>query len=96
MALMKVKAAPGIRVPKERSPREYITDDEAVGVNRSQYYLRRLADGDLLLVSPWQEESQQADNIAGQEDATAVAETGNDEAKSLQVKSRKTSQEKAS
>ncbi|WP_204305445.1 DUF2635 domain-containing protein [Enterobacter ludwigii] len=96
MALIKVKAAPGIRVPKERSPREYITDDEAVEVNRSQFYLRRLADGDLLLVSHGQEEGQQTGNSTVQNDTTAVADVDDGEAKTQQVKTRKTSQEKAS
>ncbi len=48
MAQLTVKAAPGIRVPMEGSPREYITDAAAVPVARSPYYLRRLAEGDLL------------------------------------------------
>lgn len=45
---MKVVAAPGLQVPKEDKPREYITQDEEVEVPGSAYYLRRLADGDLL------------------------------------------------
>lgn len=45
---MYVIAAPGIAVPKEDKPRDYITDAEAVDVPASAYYLRALADGDLL------------------------------------------------
>ena len=45
---MKVKAAPGIKVPKEDKPREYITDVEAVDVPDTAYYLRRIAEGDLI------------------------------------------------
>ena len=45
---MKVKAAPGIQVPKEDKPREFITDAEAVEVPTSTYYLRIVADGDLI------------------------------------------------
>ena len=45
---MKVKAAPGIHVPKEDKPREFITETEAVELPNSAYYLRLLADGDLL------------------------------------------------
>lgn len=45
---MKVKAAPGIQVPKEDKPREFITDAEAVEVPTSAYYLRIVADGDLI------------------------------------------------
>lgn len=46
---MKVIAAPGIQVPKEDKPREYITDAEAVEVPETVYYLRRINDGDLLV-----------------------------------------------
>lgn len=45
---MKVKAAPGIQVPKEDKPREFITDAEAVEVPNSAYYLRIVAEGDLI------------------------------------------------
>ncbi|WP_420996239.1 DUF2635 domain-containing protein [Cupriavidus sp. 30B13] len=47
---MQVKAAPGIRVPKEHNPRRYITDAQAEDVPRSAYYLRILAEGDLVQV----------------------------------------------
>ncbi|MDK3025578.1 DUF2635 domain-containing protein [Cupriavidus taiwanensis] len=47
---MKVKAAPGLSVPKEHSPREYITDDKVATVERSAYYVRRVLDGDLVEV----------------------------------------------
>lgn len=46
---MLVKAAPGVQVPKEGKPREYITDVE--DVPQSAYYLRRVTDGDLLEVA---------------------------------------------
>lgn len=45
---MRVKAAPGIQVPKEDKPREFITDAEAVDVPNSAYYLRIMTDGDLI------------------------------------------------
>lgn len=45
---MKVVAAPGLSVPKEERPREYINGAEAVEVPESAYYLRCLADGDLV------------------------------------------------
>lgn len=45
---MKVKAVPGIKVPKENNPREYITDEAAVSVPNTAYYLRRKAEGDLI------------------------------------------------
>jgi len=46
---MLVKAAPGLKVPKETNLVDYITDAEAVEVSESAYYLRRLSDGDLVL-----------------------------------------------
>lgn len=54
---MKVKAAPGIKVPKEDKPREYITDtppdgEQSFDVPDTAYYLRRVADGDLVIVKP--------------------------------------------
>ena len=50
---MKVLAAPGILVPKEHNPRDYISDTPPEGsgayeVPDSAYYLRRIADGDLI------------------------------------------------
>lgn len=45
---IKVKAAAGVRVPMEGSPRKYITDAEEVTVTRTAYYIRRLKDGDLI------------------------------------------------
>lgn len=48
---MKVKAAPGIKVPQENKPREYITDAEVVDVPDTAYYLRRCADSDLIVTS---------------------------------------------
>ena len=45
-----VKAAPGVKVPKEGAPREYITEDAPQAVPGSAYYLRRLDDGDLIRV----------------------------------------------
>jgi hypothetical protein len=46
---MLVKAALGLKVPKEAKPREYITDAKAVEVPESVYYRRCLAQGDLVL-----------------------------------------------
>jgi len=47
---MKVIAAPGLKVPTAHNPREYITDAESVEIEVDAYYLRRLADGELLEV----------------------------------------------
>ena len=52
---MQVLAAPGILVPLEGKPRDYITDMPPEGeagytVPDTAYYLRRLTDGDLIEV----------------------------------------------
>lgn len=44
---MKVKAREGIRVPREDNARRYI-EQEPVEVPESNYYQRRLNDGDLV------------------------------------------------
>lgn len=54
---MLVLAAKNIKVPREEKPREYITDTPPEGetgfaVPDTAYYLRRLADGDLVEVRP--------------------------------------------
>ena len=48
MEQIKVKAAPGVRVPMENAHRKYITDKEAVPVNATLYYLLRLKEKDLV------------------------------------------------
>jgi len=45
---MKVKAAPGVRVPMDGAPRKYITEKEEVVVEETPYYRLRLRDGDLI------------------------------------------------
>lgn len=60
---MNVIAPPGIKCPKEGSPREYITDSQSESVpDDSTYYLRLIADGSLLIVpsSPEEEEKEPA------------------------------------
>ncbi|MBG4226017.1 DUF2635 domain-containing protein [Pseudomonas aeruginosa] len=47
---MNVIAAPGLQVPLEDKPREYITDSKARSVPDRAYYHRRIAAGELLLV----------------------------------------------
>ncbi len=47
---MLVRAAPGLKVPKEEQPRDYVAGDEPVLVPDSAYYRRRVADGDLIIV----------------------------------------------
>lgn len=48
MKTLKVKAAPGLLVPQESTPRLVITDDEYLTVPASAYYLRRLQTGELV------------------------------------------------
>ena len=48
---MKVIATPGLKVPTEQNPREYITPDQAVDIEVTAYYLRRLADNELVEVA---------------------------------------------
>lgn len=48
---MLVQARPGIKVPKENKPREFIVDTKAVDVPDTAYYRRRLRDGDLVAVT---------------------------------------------
>ncbi|WP_049857122.1 DUF2635 domain-containing protein [Trabulsiella odontotermitis] len=96
MALMTVKAAPGVRVPKERSPREYITEAEAVEVSRSPYYLRRIADRDLVLVTLGQDDGHLPEAGDDTADAPVATDTGVGDVVAPPVKSRKSSQEKAS
>ncbi|MFK5041242.1 DUF2635 domain-containing protein [Glaesserella parasuis] len=47
---IKVKAINGARVPFENHPHSYI-EHEPVEVDNSIYYQRRIADGDLILVT---------------------------------------------
>lgn len=45
---MRVKAAPGHRVPTEEDPYKYIEDAKTVAVPDTSYYRRRVATGELL------------------------------------------------
>ncbi|MGQ3055315.1 MAG: DUF2635 domain-containing protein [Roseateles sp.] len=45
---MLVKAAPGLKVPREDDARKHITDDTPVDLEMTAYYIRRMADGDLV------------------------------------------------
>ena len=53
--MLNVLAAPGVLVPKEGDPRAYYTDTPPAGeigyaVEETAYVLRRIADGDLVVV----------------------------------------------
>lgn len=50
MSQIKVKATAGLLVPMEENPRRHITEAKPVLVPASAYYLRRLADGELVKV----------------------------------------------
>ena len=51
--ILTVKARPGVAVPMEHDPRRYITASSGpVKVPGTPYYLRRLQDGDLVIVMP--------------------------------------------
>ena len=45
-----VKAAPGIKVPREDKPTTYIDDTTPVTIAPSTYYRRRITDGDLIVL----------------------------------------------
>ncbi|RTY72309.1 hypothetical protein [Pseudomonas veronii] len=45
---MRVKAAPGHRVPTEEDPYKYIEETKAVDVPDTSYYRRRVTTGELL------------------------------------------------
>ena len=45
-----VKAAPGIKVPREDKPTTHIDDTVPVTIAPSTYYRRRITDGDLILL----------------------------------------------
>lgn len=47
---IKVKAAPGLKVPMAGKPHEYISDAEAVDIPNAAYYLRCIEYGDLVVV----------------------------------------------
>lgn len=65
---MKVIAAQGLKVPTEQNPRQYITDADPVDIEPTAYYLRRLADRELLEV-----EVAAVGSAAGQADPTDAA-----------------------
>ena len=56
---MFVKAAPGLKVPKENKPHDYIVDGVIEQIEESAYTLRRLSDGDLVEVGEKEYAAQQ-------------------------------------
>lgn len=76
---MKVKASPGLRVPKERAPRQYITDQSEVEVPATAYYVRRVMQGDLIDVdaSPSTAEGTTANTAAADSSVAAAGDKKN-------------------
>ena len=62
---MKVIAAQGLKVPTEANPREYITDAQDVEIEPTAYYLRRLADHELVEVVGEQENPTSKATVPG-------------------------------
>lgn len=62
---MKVIAAAGLKVPTEANPREYITDATSVEIEPTAYYLRRLADNELVEVGAGQADPTDNSGSAG-------------------------------
>lgn len=48
--IITVKAAPGIKVPREDKSTIYIDDTNPATITPSAYYRRRIADGDLIVL----------------------------------------------
>ncbi len=73
MSTLKVKAIAGVKVPYEDNARKYITDSDAVDVPANAYYLRRLADGDLVEFVPAQvQPADQNGAVAAEPISTSV------------------------
>jgi len=70
MATIRVKAAAGIRFPREGDTKNYITS-EPVDVQSSAYYRRAIADGDLILVNSATDTAVAAPATVPQADADA-------------------------
>lgn len=51
MTKLQIKAAPGLKVPMQNTPRRYINDSVAINVDDSAYYRRQIALGDLIKVT---------------------------------------------
>lgn len=73
MATIRVKAAAGMRFPREGDTKNYITS-EPVAVQSSAYYRRALADGDLVLVNDATEKAVAAPATVAQTDADATGD----------------------
>lgn len=72
MKTITVKATQGLKVPREDHSRRYI-EAEPVIVPASAYYLRRIADGELVELTPAEAEAH-AKKVAAEAKKTAEAE----------------------
>ena len=62
---VRVVAAKGIQVPREDNPRRYISDSAEEELPLTEYYRRRLLDGDLVEIPPTINKSgKKADELA--------------------------------
>jgi hypothetical protein len=73
MNLIPVKAAPGLKVPKESEPRKYITVDKPVQVVGSHYYRKAINDGDLIQLTEKEWEDHKAARDKAEAEAVAAA-----------------------
>lgn len=83
---MKVIAAAGLKVPTEANPRLYITESEPVEIEPTSYYLRRIADRELIeAVEPeppadTAQEPPMGNAVAAKKAARSTQATGNEAA----------------
>lgn len=64
MSKIKVKAASGLKVPREDNARRYITDAEPLEVDNTAYYQRQVMAGDLILVTEGDKNAKSKNNEA--------------------------------
>ncbi|MBM3070366.1 DUF2635 domain-containing protein [Lelliottia sp. RWM.1] len=67
MSKIKVKAASGLKVPREDNARRYITDSEPLEVENTAYYQRQVMAGDLILVTESDKNGKNKNNEASTE-----------------------------
>jgi len=70
--MLKVKAAPGIKIPLEHSHQDSIPAGRIMQVEESHYYRSMILDGDLLEVSEAEWASQQEADAKAEADAIAA------------------------
>lgn len=68
MNTMYVKAAPGLKFPKEGEPRRYITDADPEPVIGSHFYRKGVIDGDLveLTRAEWEQAVAEREQLAAE------------------------------